>query len=279
MKRFVVVPTYNESANIVRLLDAIHAQGIPDLRIVVVDDHSPDGTAKLAEAQASRIPGLSVLDRVDDRGRGTAGIVGFDFALKLGADAIVEMDSDFSHPPSCLPALFEGLARADIVVASRLARGAVDRRPFPRRLITFFSNLYVRLFLQRRVHASRVRDWTSGYRAYRREVFERVLPATLVSRGPSILQEILYRALNMSCTAVEIPFQMQDRAAGVSTFNTRVARQSFLAVPCYRILYGGGSREFRLEEFTAVPAGPLSTRYIVSRASGSGASDRAKRAG
>lgn len=272
MRRFVVVPTYNESANIVRLLDAIHAQGIPDLRIVVVDDHSPDGTAKRAEAQASRIPGLTVLERVDDRGRGTAGIVGFDFALKLGAEAIVEMDSDFSHPPSCLPALFNGLARADIVVASRLARGAVDRRPALRRLITLCSNLYVRLLLQRRAHASRVRDWTSGYRAYRRQVFDRIPPATLVSRGPSILQELLYRALNAGLTAAEIPFQMQDRAAGVSTFNLRVARQSLLAVPCYRILYGDRAPEFRLSEYTAVPAGPSSARYIVSRGTSDGAS-------
>lgn len=243
MKKFVVVPTFNESANIERLVAEIFAAA-PDLHVLVVDDRSPDGTSDIVRALCPRFPRLFLVERADDKGRGTAGITGFQFALRLGADAIAEMDADFSHPPSDLPALFraiEGADGADISIASRLAPGSRDLRPRTRRWITAFANFYARFFLARPAQVSRVRDWTSGFRAYRKAVFEKVPPATWVSRGPSVLQEILFRALNQGLRAVEIPFEMKDRELGVSTFSRKVARQSFLSIPCYRILFGDES--------------------------------------
>jgi dolichol-phosphate mannosyltransferase len=238
MKKFVVVPTFNESANIGRLVKEIFDQPIEDLHVLVVDDHSPDGTSNLVRSLCASFPRLYLVERVDDKGRGTAGITGFEFALKLGAEAIVEMDADFSHPPSDLPRLFEGLMKSDIVVASRLAPGAEDVRPWIRRKVTAFANAYARFFLQRKNHKSRIKDWTTGFRAYRSAVFRKIPPSTLISRGPSVLQEILFRALGQGCTACEIPFKMVDRAQGVSTFSGKVARQSFLSIPCYAVIFG-----------------------------------------
>jgi dolichol-phosphate mannosyltransferase len=263
MDRAVVVPTYNESRNIERLCREIHAQAIPGLSILVVDDRSPDGTAAIAAALSRELPEVRVLERIDDKGRGTAGITGFEYAIREGARAIVEMDADFSHPPECLPALFEKLSDADIVIASRLAKGARDNRPLRRRALTRFSNAYVRWWLARPGQASAVGDWTSGFRAYRREVFEKIPPSTLVSRGPSILQEVLFRALNLGFTAVEIPFLMNDREEGQSTFSRKVAVQSLVSVPAYRAIFGGVSasgggpaREFRLADYRFREIGP-----------------------
>lgn len=253
MKSFVIVPTYNESKNIERLIRELLDLRIPGLSILVVDDHSPDGTSEIVSQLSEAHPEVLLAERVDDKGRGTAGIVGFDLALKLGADRIIEMDADFSHPPREIPRLLAGLAESDIVIASRLAPGARDLRPLPRRLVTAAANRYARLFLERPHHQSRVRDWTTGFRAYRRKVFESVPCDSLVSRGPSILQEILFRALNLGCTASEIPFEMKDREAGESTFSSKVARQSLLSIPAYRILFSGYGvdtrREFRLRSY------------------------------
>lgn len=263
---FVVVPTYNESANIARIIAAIF-ESSPGIQVLVVDDRSPDGTSDRVRELIPRHPGLHLLTRHTDRGRGTAGIAGFALAMQLGAQAILEMDADFSHPPTVIPALLEGLRGSDIVIASRLLRGSRDRRPWARKLITTLGNRYVRFFLERPGH-SRVRDWTTGFRAYRRSVFEKLPPEALISRGPSILQEILYRALQLGSTASEIPFEMVDREHGVSSFNSRIARQSLLSVPCYRILFSGEGKPFCLPRIPVKQSGERA--YIAGEASGSG---------
>ena len=237
MNQVLFIPTYNESENISRLLDQIVALSMKNLKIVIVDDHSPDGTASIIKKYMENNSNIYLVERMGTRGRGTAGIVGYDFALKLGADEIVEMDSDFSHPPSELPKLFDGLSRADIVIASRLTDGAVDGRPTLRRVITKLANIYVKFWLQSPRHKSRVIDWTTGYRAYRKTVFEKIPPATLNAKGPSIIQEVLYRALNLGFTVEEIPFHMIDRVSGKSTFNRKVAIQSLMSILEYRFFY------------------------------------------
>jgi len=255
VKTFVVIPTYNESQNIEALIQEILGLRIDGLSILVVDDSSPDGTSQIVAGLSERHPEVRLVQRIGDKGRGTAGIVGFEVAMRLGADAIIEMDADFSHPPEVLPRLLAGLAEMDIVIASRLAPGAEDVRPWRRRIVTRFSNLYARYFLERAVHASRIRDWTTGFRAYRRAVFERLPPSQLVSRGPSILQEILFRSLNMGATAMEIPFRMSDRVRGASSFSRKVAWQSLRSIPAYSVLFGAG-QEYRIStlEFAEVGA-------------------------
>ncbi len=248
MKRHLIIPTYNEAKNIIPLLNRVAALGIADLTILVVDDSSPDGTSRFVLAYFEKHPEVILGERVGIRGRGTAGAVGFDIAMRLGAGAIVEMDSDFSHPPEDLPKLFAALSQADVVVASRLAPGAIDTRPFKRRFITVLANYYARLFLESRAHRSRIRDWTTGFRAYRRAVFEKIPPGSLVSQGPSIVQEVLFRAMNAGFTALEIPFTMIDRAAGQSSFNRGIALQSLLSIPAYRVLFNPRATPVRLAD-------------------------------
>ena len=247
MPPFVVVPTRNESANVEPLIRELFALPVADLHVLVVDDDSPDGTSRIVAGLCAEFARLRLLTRVGLKGRGSAGVHGLQFALQLGADTAVEMDADFSHPPSLIPRLLAGLADADITIASRLAPGAQDTRPASRRAITQAANLYARAFLQRRGHASRVRDWTSGFRAYRREALERIGLATLTAQGPSILQEMLYRALQEGCIAHEIPFTMHDRRAGTSTFSRNIAMQSLASIPGFR----------RGKTDSAEPSGPV----------------------
>lgn len=246
MKSFVVVPTYNEAGNIERLIHELFALGAAGLNVLVVDDSSPDGTSRIVEKLAADLPGLFLVERIGQKGRGTAGIVGFEIALKLGSEAIIEMDADFSHPPATVPELLGALSGADIAIASRLAPGSKDDRPWPRRVLTRFANSYARAFSQKKEHVSKVADWTTGFRAYRREVFEKVPPRSLVSRGPSILQEILFRSLNQGMSATEIAFDMVDRKVGQSSFNRKIALQSLAAIPAYRAIFGGVGPEFDL---------------------------------
>ncbi|MCL5271277.1 MAG: glycosyltransferase, partial [bacterium] len=135
MQRIIaMLPTYNEAENIGPLIDAILAQG-PGLEALVVDDDSPDGTWRLVAERAANNPRVHLLRRMTDRGRGLAGIAGFREALRLGADAVIEMDADWSHDPKWIPSLVEGLKEADIVVGSRLVPGGGETgRPPGRRL-------------------------------------------------------------------------------------------------------------------------------------------------
>lgn len=225
----VVVPTYNESLNIAPLLEEIFAclaQVDHPTQVLVVDDHSPDGTPTLVRQLQDKFPRLFLLERVGIRGRGTAGTAGFSLALKLGSTQVVEMDADFSHPPSILPSLIAGLSQSDVTIASRLTDRSEDSRPWLRRWITWGANVYARLLMQKRSHPSKIRDWTTGYRAYRMSVFKMVPPETMLSTGPCVLQEMLFRAFEGGLTAHEIPFSMKDRERGVSTFNRKVALES-----------------------------------------------------
>ena len=128
MKVVVVIPTYNEASNLPPLLEALWALPVPGMQVLIVDDESPDGTGRLAEELASRTPGrLHVLHRRGARGLGLAYVEGFTRALEMGADAIVQMDADFSHSPGDVPKLLDGLTSADVVIGSRyVTGGSVD---------------------------------------------------------------------------------------------------------------------------------------------------------
>lgn len=244
---FVVIPTFNESKNIERLVTEIFGLAFPNLVVVVVDDNSPDGTSQLVQKLTEKFQNLFLLQRIGVRGRGSAGIDGIEFAMQKDASKIIEMDADFSHPPAVIPDLFRALDSVDIAIASRLVSNAKDTRSLSRRVITAFANFYTRSFLEKKWHKSTVRDWTTGFRAYRRAVFEKVAPKSLVSPGPSILQEVLLRALNSGCTATEIPFEMVDRKEGDSTFNRKIALQSLLTIPFYSLVFSKTKSTKRVE--------------------------------
>lgn len=231
---FVMIPTYNEKENIVRLIAEIEALAIPRLQLVVVDDASPDGTGQELDRLARSCPHLHVVHRREERGRGTAGIAGFKYALNKKADMIIEMDADFSHHPRHIPEFIRAARDCDIVVGSRFVPGGKDlERGFIRHTITRLANFYIRRVLR----ITDVHDCTSGYRLFRRRVLETVKMDNTVSLGPSIVQELLYKAVLLGFEVREIPIVFVDRREGKSTFSWRIMVQSFLMTAILKFLF------------------------------------------
>ena len=224
MKIIATLPTYNESGNILALIDDL--LGVSrSMEVVVIDDDSPDGTWRLVEQLARQQPRVHLVHRVNERGRGSAGVAGFRKALELGADLIVEMDADWSHHPRHLPAMLRAARRADVVIGSRLVKGGGEAGRSPARtLITRGANLYLRLLLR-----LGVRDCTTGYRVFRRRVLEAIEWDRVESNGPAIVQEVLLCARRMGARIVEVPIRFEERRAGVSTFNSKIMLAGLVA--------------------------------------------------
>jgi dolichol-phosphate mannosyltransferase len=210
-KVVVMIPTYNERESIGPLVQDILALPVEDeLSVLVVDDSSPDGTAGEVMDIGERDPRLRLLLRREKRGRGSAGIEGFRKALDLGADFVVEMDGDGSHQPLFIPSLLQAAQSHDLVLGSRFVKNGKDAdRPPHRRLVTFLVRHFIR-----RLFSVSVSDVSSGYRCFRREVLEKVGLDSLISTGPSIVLEILYKAHRLGFTIVEVPIVFVDRKKG-----------------------------------------------------------------
>ena len=232
MRVFVTIPTFNESKNIEGLIEEIRRQD-QNVQIVVADDDSPDKTWKFVERISMRDPGVFLLRRTTNKGRGSAGVDAFRFALGKNADAIIEMDGDFSHDPRYIPSFLEQIRRFDLVIGSRfVAQGQDLRESRFRKWITYLSSAYARSIL-----GLPVRDCNSGYRCFRREVLEAVDLNSIRSTGPSIVQELLYRAHLQSFSIGEIPIVFVERQAGKSNLNFRKLLQGFLMVLKLKGLY------------------------------------------
>lgn len=207
----IMIPTYNERENIGQLIqDVLALSLVQDLVILVVDDDSPDGTAEVVAEIARDDVRVQIISRQEARGRGLAGIEGFKRALDLGANTIIEMDGDGSHLPSHIPSLLEGVFENDLVLGSRFVAGGkdADRSSF-RRLITFLVRRFIR-----RLFGIPAEDVSSGFRCFRREVLERIGLDSLMSTGPSIVLEILYKAHRLGFTIGEVPIVFVDRTKG-----------------------------------------------------------------
>lgn len=209
-KTIVTLPTYNEAENIRPLIHELRQLG---WEVLVADDNSPDGTWRIVEEMAANDPGVHLLRRLTDKGRGYAGAAAFCRALELGAERVVEMDADFSHQPRFVGALLKALDDgADVAVGSRLVAGGGDvGRPWYRRWLTGFSALYARTVL-----CLPIRDANSGFRAFTRQSLERLDPATLISAGPSIVHEVFGRAVREKLRLVEAPIDFVERRRGQS---------------------------------------------------------------
>lgn len=232
MRAMAMVPTYNESGNIDKLITEILGQG-KDVGVVVVDDDSPDGTWKIVEDYSKRDPRVHLIRRIGRRGRGSAGIEGFQYAVKQGVEFIIEMDADFSHKPSYISGFLKEMKDCDLLIGSRMVKGGGETGRGPlRQWITKVANLYIRLVL-----GLPYKDATSGYRVFRREVLEAIDLNDIMSTGPSIVQEVLYKAHKKRFRIKEVPIIFEDRTVGQSTFNTRIMRQSLMMIPKIRSRY------------------------------------------
>ena len=235
----MTLPTYNESANIAGLLSRIASQG-EEVGVLVVDDHSPDGTSdRVREFQKKHVTHVYLLERLDNKGRGPAGIDGYLQALHMGVPLIGEMDADGSHAPEDLPALLAGITPdTDGAIGSRLVPGGREEgRTLARRLLTRAANLYIRAVL-----GLPYRDATSGYRIFRRELLEEIPWGQLESRGPSLLQEILLIVHQNGHRLAECPITFRDRILGQSTLSRRILLDSLRIILTFRKKYGRAKR-------------------------------------
>jgi len=215
-----MLPTYNEAENIRPMIEAILSSD-QRLRVLVVDDDSPDGTAAIAQEMAEHNDRVHVMVRREQRGRGYAGVEGFQRCLDMGCDPILEMDADFSHDPAYLPDLLTASVDYDVVIGSRGVEGGGESgRGLTRRLITKGAWMYLRLMLG----VWRVKDPTSGYRCFRRRVLEAIHLETLRSPGPSIVTEILFRCRKLRIQ--EVPIRFKDREHGYSKFHLKAMTDS-----------------------------------------------------
>lgn len=226
----VVLPTYNESQNLPLIVDALLALSIPDLRILVVDDNSPDGTGQIADDLAGTHPGrIHVMHRTEKAGLGPAYIAGFKQAIALGADYILQMDADFSHQPKYIPDMLSLLEKgADMVLGSRFVRGgSVDHSwGLYRKLLSWFAN---RLYVPTILHIP-VYDATGGYRLWRRETLIGMDLDRIHSNGYVFQVEMAYVAVRLGYKVVEYPIYFPDRERGESKMDSRIAMEAALRV-------------------------------------------------
>jgi dolichol-phosphate mannosyltransferase len=210
MKSIVIVPTYNERENITLLVPELLALPL-GLNVIVVDDNSPDSTGLIADEMAAQDSRVSVIHRPGKLGLGTAYIAGFKQALALGADRILTMDADYSHPPRYIPAMLECSQTADLVIGSRYVRGGGMDSTRRRRLLSFGANTIARLML-----GLKAKDCTAGFRCYHRAVLESIDLDAIFSDGYSFLIEMLYKVQRHGWRVAEAPIRYVDRTLGQS---------------------------------------------------------------
>lgn len=226
-RTLVVIPTFNELENLPLILGRLH-KAQPDVHVLVVDDSSPDGTGKLADELASQDPErLHVMHRTAKAGLGAAYLAGFAWGLSRQYTVLVEMDADGSHAPEQLYLLLDAVDDgADLAIGSRYVRGgAVRNWPWHRRALSKTANTYARLLL-----AVGIRDVTAGYRAYRREVLEKIDLAAVDSRGYCFQVDLTWRTVNSGFTVVEVPITFTEREFGVSKMSGSSIREGLIQV-------------------------------------------------
>ena len=231
---WLVIPTYNEAENVDRIVRASAdelARAAPGaFRILIVDDNSPDGTGKLADALASELEVVEVLHRERKSGLGQAYLAGFTHALAGGAERVIEMDADFSHDPRYLPVLLRASEQADLVLGSRyVSGGGVRDWGLARRLISRGGGAYARAIL-----GVGVRDLTGGFKCIRRAVLEGIDLESVRAEGYVFQIEVTYRALLAGFSVLEVPIVFSERRAGKSKMSTRIAVEAMWLVPRLR---------------------------------------------
>ncbi len=206
-----VIPTFNEAENLPLLVPRVLAQG-PQVELLIVDDASPDGTGKIADEIAEANPRVHVLHRAAKEGLGPAYRAGLARALELGADVIVQMDADFSHPPETLPQMFRELEEYDVVMGSRYVNGiTVVNWPIERILLSYFGNWYVR-----KVTGLPITDVTGGFRCMRRNTLEKITASRIRANGYAFQMELNYRLAKSGAKIKELEFFFLDRTRGAS---------------------------------------------------------------
>jgi dolichol-phosphate mannosyltransferase len=244
MKTLVLIPTYNERDNLPVLVADV--MKIPGTEVLVIDDQSPDGTGRIADALGLEYPGrVNVMHRSGRRGLGVSYLDGFRHAVGTNADLVVQMDADRSHDPQYLPAMIEAAAAADLVVGSRYLHGiSVVNWPLRRIILSTFANTYIRT-----VTGLGVRDCTTGYRCWRRDALARLPLDRIVSEGYAFVVEVTFLAASVGLRITESPIIFIERREGASKLSSGILFESLLTP--WRLV----ARHGRLRSRAADPAG------------------------
>ncbi len=237
-RALVIVPTYNERENLPLLIDELMRQA--NVRVLVVDDQSPDGTGDLADGLARTHAGrIDVMHRAGIRGLGRSYIDGIARAIDEPVDVICQMDADLSHDPRHLPALIAAAGQADVVIGSRyVPGGAIRNWPRRRRLLSRLANIYIR-----QITRLDARDCTSGYRCWRREALAAMPLGRFISDGYSFLVEMLFVAAGQGSRIAEVPITFVERRQGESKLSRAVLLES--AATPWRLVARGRSSQNR----------------------------------
>ncbi len=226
MKKIVVIPTYNEKENVEDIARAVLAVD-PENEVLIVDDNSPDGTGEIADRLAAVEKRVHVLHRPGKQGIGPAYKDGFRHALDLGADLVVQMDADFSHPVDALPRFYALAKEHDVVLGSRYVDGiTVVNWPMGRLLLSYFGNRYAQVVLG----GLPIRDATGGFKCWRRAVLEAIDLPRVRSNGYAFQIEMNYRAWRLGCRIKEMPILFMDRVRGSSKMHLNIAAEALLIV-------------------------------------------------
>ena len=224
----VCLPTYNERENLEKMVRAL---GAHDVRVLVADDNSPDGTGEIADRLAAELDYVEVLHRPEKEGIGPAYIAAFRHVLGTDAELILEMDCDFSHDPADVPRLIAAAeGGADLVLGSRYVAGGGTRNwGLLRRIVSWGGSFYARVILGLHVH-----DLTGGFKCFRRRVLETLDLDAIDSKGYAFQIETTYRAVQKGFRVVEVPIVFVDRTEGTSKMNKRIFLEAVVKVPILR---------------------------------------------
>nr|WP_281219997.1 polyprenol monophosphomannose synthase [Nocardia sienata] len=224
----VVVPTYNERDNLPVAVERLTALPVPDLHVLVVDDNSPDGTGEVAEKLAADLPTVvSVLHRTEKDGLGRAYIAGITRALEEGADVVIQMDADLSHPAEVIPAMLDELNRpgTGVVLGSRYVPGGSTAAEWKwyRKALSAWANFYVNAILR-----LGIKDATAGFKAWEADTLRAIEVGTIRSNGYSFQVEMNYRAKKQGIGIAEVPIRFEERTLGASKMSLKVQLESAL---------------------------------------------------
>jgi dolichol-phosphate mannosyltransferase len=228
MNLTVVIPTYNERDNIKPLIEEI-IKIIPFANIFIIDDHSPDGTAWVAENIAKRYPQIKVFHRPKKEGLGKAYIFAFKEILKTDTEYILQMDADFSHHPNYIPKMLEEIKNCDIVLCSRYLN--IKRKFRDVSIFSFFANRYVKWVL-----GLKITDPLGGFKCFHRRIIEKINLDKFISKGFIFQAEFIYRVIKNRFKIKEIPFIFLPRRSGVSKKTKGVILEAFLKTLLFKLI-------------------------------------------
>jgi dolichol-phosphate mannosyltransferase len=278
MRPLVVIPTYNESENIERMLRRIY-ECLPGAGVLVVDDGSPDGTAGLVKKVAAELPDIYLLERAAKSGLGSAYRAGFAWGLERGFDACIEIDADFSHDPAALPTLVAPLSEGfDLVIGSRYVQGgSIPNWAWHRHLLSRGGNLYASAVL-----GLGVSDSTAGYRCYSARILRRLELDRIRAEGYGFQIEMTYRALQYGAAITEVPIKFVDREAGESKMSSFIVVEALGLVTFWGLgrivrgtqrLFNGSRKKAKGQGVVAASTSASAARSDADADMGSGTED------